>query len=435
MRKLIIASLLLIITFLPRKLSAQTEIKQTDKIRVFLDCNARNCDISFIKTELTWVDYVNDRFSSNVYVMITSLTTGGGGQKYQVIFSGQQEFAALAVDTLSYSRSGVDTDDEDRRKLLKTLRLGLTRFIARTNQWDKLNISFEKGNADGKENQTSSAKDKWNYWVFRIGANGSLSSSSNDDRKRINGNFSVNRTTEKNKTNISASARYSKSKFFDYDSAGNKILLQEFIQRNNNAAANYIFAIAKKFSSGIFGGYSNGTFNNTKSSFYLKPAIEYSFFPYKDFNTRQLTLVYKAGVNRNKYSDTTQFNKIKEWLWEQNLSVNWSLTQKWGNLFFGAEWINYPNYFDKQNFDLFGFTEIRVVKGLSVNFFINYSHIEIQPYISKNEVDILEQIYGQRALSSSFEFSINLGLSYRFGSIFNNIVNPRLSGGNFFFSD
>ena len=432
MRKLI---LLLTAIFFLHNSQAQNENK-SEKLKVFLDCNAWNCDISFIKTELTWLDYVNDRFVSNVYVLITSLSTGGGGQKYQVIFSGQQEFAGLMSDTLSYFKSAIETSDEDRRKLLKILQLGFTRFVARTSQWEKINISFEKNIEDPeKKNQTTANKDKWNFWVFRIGASGSLNSSSNDKRKRISGNISANRTTEKNKTDFFASSQYSESKFFDYDSLGNRLLREFFIQRNNDINTDYIFTVAKKISAGVFGGYSDGTYNNTKSSFYLKPAIEYSFFPYKDFNTKQLTLTYKIGINRNRYIDSTQYNKIKEYLWEQNLSLNWNLTQKWGNLFFGAIWTNYPNHINKSNFDIFGYTEVRIAKGLSVNFNINYSHLGIQPYISKNDVTILEQIYGQRALASSFRFGINLGLSYRFGSIFNNVVNPRLSGGNFFFFD
>lgn len=431
MRKIIITACIYLFS-LP--LAAQKSTSADQRLKVFIDCNAWNCDISFIKTEMTWVDYVNDRFASNVYLLITSISTGGGGQKYQVIFWGQQEFSGVPIDTLTYDRTGVDTNDEDRRKLLKILQLGLTRFIARTPQWEKLTISFQTSSKNAEnENQTSARKDKWNFWVFRIGANGSLNSSSNDKRKRISENISANRITEKNKINFFASSRYSESKFFGFDSAGNKFVIQEFIQRNNEISANYIFNVAKKVSVGIFCGYLDGTFNNTKSDFYLKPAIEYSFFPYKDFNTKQLTVVYKAGVNRNRYLDSTRYNKLKEFLWEQNLSVNWSLTQKWGNLFFGAEWTNYPNHINKQNFDLFGFTEIRIVKGLNVTFNINYSHLGIEPYISKKEIDILEQIYGQRALASSFRFGINLGLSYRFGSIFNNVVNPRLSGGNFFF--
>lgn len=33
---------------------------------------------------------------------------------------------------------------------------------------------------------------------------------------------------------------------------------------------------------------------------------------------------------------------------------------------------------------------------------------------------------------TSFSFRFNASVSYRFGSIFNNIVNPRFDGGHFF---
>jgi outer membrane usher protein FimD/PapC len=363
------------------------------------------------------------------------MPTGGGGRKYQLIFSGQKEFAGLKTDTLSYIRNSVDTDDEDRRKQLKTIQLGLTPYFARTADWEKLNITFQKPDSSDKtDDQSKNQKDKWNYWVFRINGNGSLNSSSNSDEKQIQSSFSSNKTTEKAKTNFALSFRYSKARYYDYDdSTGERLLVKEFIQRNKDISASHIISIAPKFSAGLFAGYNEGTFNNSKGNLYLKPALEYSFFPYKDFTTKALTLVYKIGPNFNRYIDTTRFNKKREQLWEQNLSVNWSMTQKWGNVYLGSTWTNYLNHIKKQNFDLFGFTEIRIVKGLSVNMFVNYSFINIQPYISKEEATLLELVYGQRALSSSYEFHMNFGLTYRFGSIYNNIVNPRLNGGGFFF--
>src|SRR5437762_2690650 len=141
--------------------SSFAQNNSAQRLKVFIDCNAY-CDISFIKTELTWVDYVNDRFSANVYILITSLSTGGGGRKYQVIFSGLKEFSGIKTDTLSYLRSSVDTDDEDRRRQLKTIQLGLTPYFARTPDWEKLNISFQKADNDDKtNNQSENKKDKW----------------------------------------------------------------------------------------------------------------------------------------------------------------------------------------------------------------------------------------------------------------------------------
>ncbi|MBD0332611.1 MAG: hypothetical protein ICV66_08145, partial [Chitinophagaceae bacterium] len=48
---------------------------KNDEIRAFIDCNTY-CDMNYIKTEINFIDFVPDRFSANVYVMVTSQATG-----------------------------------------------------------------------------------------------------------------------------------------------------------------------------------------------------------------------------------------------------------------------------------------------------------------------------------------------------------------------
>ena len=65
--------------------------KTNDNVKLFIDCNA-NCDMTFIKTEINYIDFVPDRFISKVYVMITSQETGSGGEEIILYFSGQLQF-------------------------------------------------------------------------------------------------------------------------------------------------------------------------------------------------------------------------------------------------------------------------------------------------------------------------------------------------------
>ncbi len=47
-----------------------------------------------------------------------------------------------------------------------------------------------------------------------------------------------------------------------------------------------------------------------------------------------------------------------------------------------------------------------------------------------------EIVVRQRQLATSFRYYTSFGISYRFGAIFNNVVNPRFGGGEgqvFFF--
>ena len=60
-----------------------------------------------------------------------------------------------------------------------------------------------------------------------------------------------------------------------------------------------------------------------------------------------------------------------------------------------------------------------------------------QIYLPKGEATTEEILVRQRQLATGYQYFLNFGISYSFGSIFNNIVNPRFGGGggNFFFFD
>src|SRR5437899_3099935 len=87
-----------------------------ENLKVFIDCKSWMCPFDFIRSEIKFVDYVNDRYSADVYVLLTSSATGSGGREYKLYFEGLGKFKSLN-DTLPYIRSSVETDDEDRRKM------------------------------------------------------------------------------------------------------------------------------------------------------------------------------------------------------------------------------------------------------------------------------------------------------------------------------
>src|SRR6266496_1794416 len=130
------------------------------RLKVFIDCKAWNCPFDYIRSEINFVDYVNDRYAANVFILFTSSTTGGGGQEYKIYFEGLENFKSLN-DTLTYVRTSVETDDEDRRKMVQVLKLGLVRYLAKTSMGPGIVISMPTEN-NTREAQQSSTKDKWN---------------------------------------------------------------------------------------------------------------------------------------------------------------------------------------------------------------------------------------------------------------------------------
>lgn len=76
---------------------------------------------------------------------------------------------------------------------------------------------------------------------------------------------------------------------------------------------------------------------------------------------------------------------------------------------------------------------MRLFKGFSFNVFGDYSRIRDQIGLRKGEASTEDVLLRLRQLQSGYSYYVGFGISYSFGSIFNNVVNPRFNGGNNFF--
>lgn len=419
---------------IPSFTHAQTKSKNKDEVKVFVDCNAW-CDMSYIKTEVNYVDFVPDRFVANVYVLITSQSTGSGGNELILSFSGQEIFKGMQ-DTLKFYRTSVETDAEYRDNLVRYLKLGLTRFIALTSLAQKLNITATVSKNETAVNAASLKKDKWNAWIFNIGADGNINSDDFSKSHRWSLRISANRVTEKLKVNLSANISEN-IRTIDYDGTKTK-----YINSNSGFNSTVVKSLNQHWSVGSFAYIYHSTFSNYSVSTGLQPAIEFSFFPYKDAVKKSVTLFYKVGPSYNAYIDSGYYDKPENWLFQHSLSLNTGFIQKWGNVSFNANWDNYLNSFklDSLNikgrnvntFSLGGNLEIRIVKGLSVYLYSYANFTEgIYPNISRKGLSREDLLTNIRQYATGKSIYMSIGINYRFGSIYNNVVNPRFNGSNF----
>lgn len=424
----------LFVISIPSFTYAQTKSKNKDEVKVYVDCNAW-CDMSYIKTEINYVDFVPDRFVANVYVLITSQSTGSGGNELILQFSGQENFKGMQ-DTLKFYRTSVETDAEYRDNLVRYLKIGLTRFIAQTSLAMKLNITAAGSKNETAVNATSQKADKWNSWVFNIGADGNINSDDFSKSHRWSMRISANRVTEKLK--ISLSANISENvRTIDYDGTKTK-----YVNSSSGLNATVVKSLNQHWSIGGFGYASRSTYSNYAVNIGLHPAIEFSFFPYKDAVKRSVTLFYRVGPSYNDYLDSGYYDKPENWLFQHSLSLNTGFIQKWGNVNFNANWDNYLNSFklDSLNikgrnvntFSLGGNLEIRIVKGLSV-YLYSYANFTkgIYPNISRKGLSREDLLTNIRQYATGKSIYMSLGINYRFGSIYNNVVNPRFNGSMF----
>src|SRR2546425_8140241 len=108
-----------------------TRSAQDSALRVFFDCPEfqSGCDLNYFRTEITFVNHVRAPEDADVHVLITSQTTGGGGTEYTIALIGRRRHTGQA-DTLRFVAGKTDTDQERRRGLTHTMRLGLWRYAA-----------------------------------------------------------------------------------------------------------------------------------------------------------------------------------------------------------------------------------------------------------------------------------------------------------------
>jgi hypothetical protein len=77
---------------------------------------------------------------------------------------------------------------------------------------------------------------------------------------------------------------------------------------------------------------------------------------------------------------------------------------------------------------LFGNADVRLFKGLSLNFFASGSRVRDQLNIRDRTGTPEEILTREIEQLTAFRYFGSVGLSYTFGSIYNNVVNPRFGG-------
>lgn len=412
----------LILTFFAIILLVSSIFAQQNKVNVFYDCQSTwKCRqyYDYIRTEIKMVNFVSDRFASDVHLQITEQSVGGNGSKFYFNFLGRNRFEK-ENDTLSFVAQGTATDDEIRKDFVKSITIGLVKYVLKTDMAKYLSVKF-----DAPKDSAKITKDRWNYWVYSVGGSVNASGDANYSSSQFYGNLSASRVTEKEKISFWLGKNQSNSTY-RYGT--------ELIKVNNKGMdmnTEYTKAINEHWSIGADVEAEQNTFRNFKFRGSAMPKIEYSVFPYKDFNAKRIVVGYSVGAQENRYFDTTLYLKTREFRGKQTIYVNSSFTQKWGNINIGLDWSNYLHDINLNKLGIGGAVEWRVVEGLKLAFFGNYEFIRNQIYLPKGNATKDEVITKQRSIGSSFNYWTGAGIRYQFGSRNNSAVNSRFNGLNY----
>lgn len=412
-------SLLILVFLLSINLTSFSQVAQTksdtlrkDALNVFMEAS------DFIRKEIPYVNYVRDIKDAGVYIISTRQGTGSGGREYSYFFVGQNQYKGMS-DTLTYVTAPDETEDGIREKGVNTLKQGLMRYVAKTPLSKYMNITFTEPLS---ETVTS---DKWNSWVFRTNFNGYIDAQKSYKSTYLNGNFSANRVTKDWKINTNIRYNYSED---NYDIDGTP-----YISDNNSKSLNALIvrSLSNHWSYGGSVYIGSSSYSNLKLSSSLMPGIEYDIFPYSESTRRQFRLLYRVGFNNVNYTDTTVYDKTKEFLWLHSFTAAYQVVQKWGSIDVSIGYSNYFQDWSQNNLSVNGFLDLRIAKGLSVNFGGGASLIHDQLGLVKGGATKEEVLLRRKELATQFQYFTMFGFTYTFGSIYNNVVNPRFgnSGG------
>ncbi len=404
-------------------LIAQLSFSQNNT-RVFIECsNSWLCDFDYLRTELSMVDFVRDRFIADVHVQINTQFASSGSEQNTVVFKGQNVFVDQN-DTLAYFNLATLSEDEKRKNMVKNVRLGLIRYILHTDAAKNIVITYNKP-ADTDTLNPKEQKDPWNYWIMRVGASGFFDGDANYGSQSINGYVTGDRETEKAKANIELSYNYRRNDFVISDT---ETVVSENPQANGSI--NVIKKIDQHWGYGVFVSYTKNEFANYNAKLNLIPKLEYSIFKYKEFNSQRVVVNYGVGVQYNNYTDTTIFLKTEETLFLQDAAVISSFTKPWGDFNVGAFYKSYLHDLQKFSLSFSGSVNWNIFKGFKFGVGGNYDITRNLIQVPKQGATRDEVLLAQKQLNSQYSYFFGVGMSYQFGSKFNNYINPAFKGLN-----
>lgn len=418
MKTIVLFSILLIsISSLWAQENDTININHKQALNVFFTCGY--CDMSYFRENFKTINYVRDRKVADVHIISTTMSTGSGGTEYQFLFIGQGRFAHLN-DTLVFQTDVNQTWDEERVLQLDMIKKGLVPFIMKTDMANRIKVSYVEPEEENIE------EDRWNNWIFTIGAHTWTNGQQSYNSLNAWGSINASRITEQIKHESGFSLSYDEDEYRLYDDNDSLIYHTLNIQRSFSVRHSTIWSLGNHFGAGISFVTRQSVYSNLDLSVSLKPAFEYNLFSYDVATRKQLRFGYELGLFYLDYTDTTVFDKTRETVLRQDFDINFKYITAWGSVRSGLYWSNYMHDFSLYSIGGSLSSNIRIAKGLSFNISGHISLPRNQIMLVKTETTPEDLLLRQRELKSSYSYYTSMGISYTFGSIYNNVVNPRL---------
>ncbi len=384
---------------------------------IFLFIEGESINNAYLRKQLPFVTFVREPQLSNVHILITSVDNASGGEHYRLEFMGKNTFSGKQFE-LRHTSLQHETEVEKRQELVKMIKMGLMPFLSQTTSKNKIVFQYKKDINIREEIEEEN--DPWNFWVFGIGGNVWYEEEETKKEYILRASADFDRVTEDWRIRNDV----------DYE-----VRLREFtndgsiIQSSNEEAdinSSVVKSLSGHFSGGLFVGLESSNFTNLKRSYRISSAFEYNVFPWEELDRREFTIAYYVGYRKNKYFEETIFGKKMEDLMYEAVHVNFEVIKPWGEIETRVKGSHYFHNFKFNNVDINSEISFRLTKFLFFDIEAGFEMIHDQLYLQKGDASLEDILLEQRKLETTYEFEFEIGLDFRFGSIYNNVINNRL---------
>lgn len=410
---------------IPSTLKSQEVVNTPDSTRnralkLFIDC--RSCDMSYTRQEIPYVNYVRDTREAEVYLLVTNQPAGSGGQQFTLTFQGLGIYKGMN-DTLVYTSNPDETNPVVRERKTNLIKMGLMRYVAHTPVFSQIKIGSDI------ELEQEEVVDRWNYWVFELQTSPRFNAEESYHRLYLGNSININRITPEFKLEIGTYQSNNTQQFIEDG------VTTEYVRRERYMDNLFVKSLGSHWSAGLKWDLGASTSENYDFNTQFLPSIEYDIFPYSVATHRQFRFLYSIGYQYSNYIDTTIYNLTRENLFLQELSIAYQVQEKWGSINVSLSGSNYFHDLSKNKIELFGFMRLRIIKGLSLSVNGGIAYINDQLNLSGSDLSEAERLLRLKEQATNFSIQGGVSLTYTFGSIYNNVVNPRFGngGGGFYY--
>lgn len=387
-------------------------------LRIFLDCPNYRCDPDYFRAEFAFADFVRSPEDADVQVLVTTVATGGGGGEYTVTVLGRGRFVGRADTLTTYTRADATADDL-RKALVQRLGLALARYVALSPLADRFGLRYTAPDSE-RSAVTQRTRDPWNYWAFRVSLNTFLNGEQSYRSSNLRANLSANRITAALKVEAEAYGNKNSSEFEIDDSTS---------VTNDQESYGVTLLIAPSLGPhwawGTYLEASRSSFQNRALDLELLAGVEYDLWPYSEVTRRLLTFRLYGGMKHYRYDEVTLYGETSETRPTAAFETSLRVTQPWGSAGASLEASTFLHDLERHRLELSGEIDVRLVRGLSLTVWGEVASIHDQLFLPAGGATDEEVLLRRRQLATDYSYYTSIGLSYRFGSAFNNVVNPR----------